>query len=185
MSSSTQASQSVVTSASSLNNLLSTLVSQILAHPMAQNSSTSVASPLQNPQSTCTVPHGPQSTVPQNPAQADIFLVMMLSGNISRCQGCSGRILRGGDGKPLPPPDDLVVQHKEYVLFQNPKSGIFQLSRELRNVYYHPRLSCILSKFPSFRAGQQLRISKVALCKLSAIHKDHIAKEFGVQFISK
>ena len=149
---------------------------------MAQNSSASVASPLQNPQST--VPHGPQSIVPLNPAQADIFLVMMLSGNISRCQGCSGKILRGGDGKPLPPPDDLVVQHKEYVLFQNPKSGIFQLSRELRNVYYHLRSSCI-SKFPSFQAGQQLRISKEALCKLSAVHKDHIAKEFSIQFIFK
>lgn len=124
-------------------------------------------------------------TVPLNPAQADIFLVMMLSGNISCCQGCSGKILQGGG----------VASHYchlmtwlcsiKNVLFQNPKSGIFQLSRELRSVYYHPCLSCILSKFPSFQAGQQLGISKEALCKLSAIHKDHIAKEFGIQFISK
>ena len=111
---------------------------------------------MQGPPSTV-----PQSPVQQQPSQADIFWVMMISGNISHCQGCSGKILRGGDGKPLPPPDDLVMQHKEYyVLFQNPRSGVFQLSRYLRNVYYHPYLSCIRSKFPSFQAGQQLRISK-------------------------
>ena len=98
----------------SINNLLSTLVTQILANHMTQNSS--VAGPLQNTQP---LVQGPPSTVPQipeqpQPSQVDIFWVMMISGNISHCQGCSGKILRrGGDGKPLPPPDDLVMQHKE------------------------------------------------------------------------
>ena len=96
---------------------------------------------------------------------------MLVCGNISRCQGCSGKILRREGGKPLPPPDDLVVQHKEYVLFQNPRSGVFQLSHDLRNVYYHPRLSCIHGKFSSFRAGLHLRISKETLTKLTNVHK--------------
>ena len=132
VSSSTQASPSVVTSGSSLNNLLSTLVSQILAHPMAQNSSASVASPLQNPQST--VPHGPQSYSAPKPSTSrylvgdDAFWQYLPLPRLFRENSARG------DGKPLPPPDDLVVQHKEYVLLQNPKSGIFQLSRELRNV---------------------------------------------------
>ena len=183
--SSPTSASSLSLSALSVNNILSTLVSQILSHPLTPSSSANVPGLLQNPQLSV---QGPQSLGPQSPvqmSQADLFWVMMISGNISRCQGCSGRILRGGDGKPLPPPDDLVVQHKEYVLFQNPKSGIFQVSRDLRNVYYHPRLSCIRSKFPSFQAGQQLRISKEALCKLSAVHKDHIVKEFGIKFIAK
>jgi hypothetical protein len=47
-----------------------------------------------------------------------LFWVMIVGGNISRCQGCSGKIL-----KPLPPPEDLVLQHKEQVLFQNPNTG--------------------------------------------------------------
>ncbi len=63
-----------------------------------------------------------------------LFWILTVSGNISRCQGCAGKILRAADGKPLPPP---VLQHKEQVLFQNPKTGTFQLSHDFRNVYYH------------------------------------------------
>ena len=84
-----------------------------------------------------------QSEVPTTSSSAaanfgHLFYVMYISRNISRCQGCSGKILRAPDGKPLPPPDDLVIQHKEQVLYQNPKTGNFQLSHDFRNVYYHP-----------------------------------------------
>ena len=92
--------------------------------------------------------------------------------------------MRGSDGKQLPPPDDLVVQRKEHVLFQNPKSGVFQLSHKLRNVYYHPGVSCIQIKFLSFKAGQHIRISKDTFTKLTDAHKDHILKEFGIKFTS-
>ena len=81
---------------------------------------------------------------------AGIFWVMVISGNISHCQDCSGKILQGESGKPL---YDLVVQHKEHVLFQNPRSRTFKLSREFRNVYYHPRLSYIRNKISSFQAS--------------------------------
>lgn len=57
-------------SALSVNSLLSTLVSQMLAHP---SSSTSVASLVKNPQSMVQAPH---STVPQGPVQttqADLY----------------------------------------------------------------------------------------------------------------
>lgn len=46
-------------------------------------------------------------------------------GNIFRSQGCSERIVRGPGGKPLPPPGDLIIQHKQQVMFQNPKTGNF------------------------------------------------------------
>ena len=162
-------------SASSVSNLLSTLVSQILAHSPS-------TTPAQNQPS---MSQSLQSSVPQSKVQADLFWVLLITGNISRCQGCSGKILRAGTGKPLPPPDDIVVQHKEHVLFQNPHSGVFQLSHDLRNVYYHPRLSCIRNKFPSFQASQQIRIGKEALSKLTDIHKEHILKEFGIKFVTK
>ena len=47
--------------------------------------------------------------------------------------------VRGVQGKyeSLPTPDDLVLQHKEQVTFQNPKTGSFHLSHDFRN--------CILS----------------------------------------
>ena len=43
------------------------------------------------------------------PAVGDPFAVCFVQGNISRCNGCKGRIRQGDDGKPLPPPDDLAT----------------------------------------------------------------------------
>ena len=48
--------------------------------------------------------------------------------------------MRDASGKPLPSPNDLVIQHKEQVMFNNPNTGKYQLSRDYKNVYYHARL---------------------------------------------
>ena len=109
-----------------------------------------------------------------------LFWIVILSGNISRCQGC--KILRNSDGKALPPPNDLVVQHKEQVLLNNPKTGMYQLSSDHRNVYYHVRLSCVRQKFPSFNPGQHVRVNKDTFLRLTQIHNDYILKEFGIKF---
>lgn len=110
-----------------------------------------------------------------------LFGVMFVSGNISRCQGCLGKISRAANGKPLPPPDDIVLQHKEQVLFQNPKTGIFQLSYDLRNVYYHARFSY---KFKSFQAGAHVRVSMDTHSKIVESHKSYLGKEFGIKFVN-
>ena len=41
-------------------------------------------------------------------------------------------------GKSLPPPDDLVLQYKEQVMYQNPKTGN---SLMMYVVYYHACLA--------------------------------------------
>ena len=110
-----------------------------------------------------------------------LFWIVIVSGNIARCQGCSGKIMRNSDGKPLPPPNDLVVQHKEQVMFNNPNTGKYQLSREYRNVYYHARLNCIQQKFPSFTPIQHCRIDQSTFARFTQAHKDFIAKEFGLK----
>ncbi len=61
---------------------------------------------------------------------------------ISRCQGCRGKIDHTHD--------DLVIQHKEHVLFQNPHTGgshtgRWEMSHDLRNTYYH---ACVTLKHP-------------------------------------
>ena len=115
----------------------------------------------------------------------NLFWIMFLMGNISRCQGCGGKIERGMDGKVLPPPGDLVIQHKEQVVFQNPHSGKFQLSRDYRNVYYHPRLSCLQRKFPQFKAVEHIRTSNEVFKRLTLAHRSYIKKEFSIELHEK
>ena len=54
---------------------------------------------------------------------------------------------RDANNKVLPPPDDIVFGHKEFVIFQNHRSGMFEQSREKRNVYYHTWKTCISPHF--------------------------------------
>ena len=58
------------------------------------------------------------------------FRLMFLNPRISHCQGCRGQILQG-----YTCPRDLVLQHKEHVLFLNPNTGNWQLSHDLCNTY--------------------------------------------------
>ena len=90
--------------------------------------------------------------------------------------------MRTLDGKPLPAPDDLVVQHKEHVLFPNPKKGLFQLSHDLRNVYYHLKIECICKKFPSFNPVQHLHLSNTVLPNLTTVHRQYLTHEFNVKY---
>ena len=112
-----------------------------------------------------------------------LFWIVFVSGNISRCQGCANKIMRNADGKPLPPPNDLVVQHKEQVMFTNPNTGKYLMSREHRNVYYHARVNCIRQKFPSFTPIQHCRINRDTFTNFTEVHKDFIAKEFGLKAV--
>lgn len=68
----------------------------------------------------CKQPHT-CSPVPPLASDADCpdvgspFWFCFVQGNISHCNGCT----RGQDKKPLPPPDNLMVCHKENVFFLN------------------------------------------------------------------
>ena len=97
----------------------------------------------------------------------------------ARCNGCKGKIQRGEDKKPLPPPNDIVLGHKEYVMFQNPHSGTIEVSRDKRNVYYHPWRTCIAPHFYNFKPSQHLNFDSVQ-DNLLPSHKDLLRSEFGL-----
>ena len=112
----------------------------------------------------------------QSPAQ-DPFYLTFVKGNISRCNGCKKRNLRTPQGAPHPPPNDLCLQHKEFVVFENPHTGLHQLSHDLRNVYYHAQKQCI---------GEHARIivpSEVR-AKLNSVHMHHLMLEFGLNILN-
>ena len=81
-------------------NLVSKLISQLLSYSGTYNSADATTI------GTTGVAHNQVSVAPCN--NTGLFWVMIVSGNISRCQGCSEKILRGVDGKSLPPPDDNI-----------------------------------------------------------------------------
>ena len=76
-------------------------------------------------------PHGPKSAVhihtptvvqqEPRPSVSSPLWLCFVRGNISRCNGCKGKIGRMSK-KILPPPDDVVLRHKETVVFQNPNT---------------------------------------------------------------
>ena len=101
------------------------------------------------------------------------FCVMFLNARISRCQGCKGRIEQG-----QPSPGDIVLQHKEHVLFQNPRSGAWQMSKELRNTYYHPRMGCIAPRHPGF-SSSEIQVREDVREVLNHTHLSHLNSEFG------
>jgi len=86
------------------------------------------------------------------------FPIVFVKGNISRCTGCGVCNLRSEDGKPHPPPYDLCLQHKEYVVFANPRTDSHQISSDLRNVYYHAHKRCVEIKHPKFDPATDLKI---------------------------
>ena len=88
---------------------------------------------------------------------------------------------RRGEGKALLlPPDDSVLGHKEYVVYQNLHSGNFEMSREKRNVYYHPWKACIASNFRDFSPRYHITISDHVKNNLQDVHKLFLKLEFGI-----
>lgn len=108
------------------------------------------------------------------------FWLVFIFGNISRCNGCKGKILRDDNKRPLPPPDDIVFGHKEYVIFNNPKSGMFEQSREKRNVYYHPCSNCIVPYFIDFDPNRHIVIPENTKHLLQVQHRQLLKREFNL-----
>ena len=106
------------------------------------------------------------------------FWICFAKGNISRCNGCKGRIGR------LPPPGDIVLQHKERVLFLNPNTGVYQLSRDYRNVYYHALNSCVAPHFSDFSADSHIKVDCSVQGKLVEVHVQHMLKQFNININS-
>ena len=77
-------------------------------------------------------------------------------------------------------PHDVIFQHKEHVLFQNPNSGYWQMSRDLRNTYYHAKLQCLASKHPDFHCSE-ISVSQDVKERLNRVHVNFLREEFGLQ----
>ena len=77
-----------------------------------------------------------------------------------------------------------MLQHKERVLFLNPNTGVYQLSRDHRNVYYHAQKSCVCPHFNNFIADTHIKVDGSVEGKLVDAHVQHLLKEFNINIKS-
>ena len=147
-------------------------------YPCRTLHSTLVIAPTLMPTSSSVAPATP-STSTETP-----FWLMFVKGNITKCTGCGKRSLRRDNGKPHASPNDLCIQHKEHVLFENPYTGNFQMSKDLRNVYYHTNSSCVRTKYPQFNPQMDLKVSREIRAKLTRAHFQLLLQQFGLSFLN-
>ena len=95
------------------------------------------------------------------------FNLWFISGNISKCGGCNNKFV-----KPVIPPFDLCIQHKEWRSFTH--KGTDEQQSRFANTYYHVHLLCIQRNWPCFQ-GSDVVISVEVAQKLTDVHKNFMA----------
>jgi hypothetical protein len=103
------------------------------------------------------------------------FLVVFLNNRIKKCYGCAREFSRKCDGGILGPPNDIVVLHEAYREYY--RSGKKLSSPRPQNTYFHPSVSCIRAKYPSF-VPQCLNIDGVRE-KLLPVHLKYLNALFS------
>ena len=105
------------------------------------------------------------------------FYTKFITGQIRKCQGCKSS-LRLTTGEIPAAPHNLAVARMEIHQWRN-KRGELQKSSKESASHYHVRLSCIQAVEPSF-VGKSLLVPSDINCLLSAIHKEHLQREFDL-----
>lgn len=132
--------------------------------------------PIASPSSatlTATSPIHPASQ--QRPRVESPFWVTFMFGNVSRCNGCKGKIARDPNKKALPPPDDIVLQHKEYVIYQNSRTGHYEQSRDVRPSlpYSLGKKSPVYGKWKEFYFVAKFKEQKLLYYDHESVRKGH------------
>ena len=70
------------------------------------------------------------STPTHSTCQKTPFWLIFSKGNISWCVGCGQCNIQKTDGSVPEPSDDICLQHKEHVVFENPHTGCHQISSD-------------------------------------------------------
>ena len=122
----------------------------------------------------CVLPGTPSTSQPpgqaSTPAMAEEstpFNLCFIAGNISKCAGCGNKYV-----KPVVPPHDLCIQHREWRSF-TPSGGCAQQSK-FAPAYYHANLLCVRRNWVDFQPWQ-LIISPEIAAKLNPMHTSYLA----------
>lgn len=106
--------------------------------------------------------------------QMNPFMITFIQGNISVCFGCK-QYYR----KPVNPPDDLCIVHREWRTFTLAGSPVPQ--SRFGNAYYHLHSMCVRSVWPQFDPKRDLLVPNDVIAALLQCHKD-VLRIFGFNF---
>ena len=79
----------------------------------------------------------------------------------------------------------ISVYSIKNVIFENPHTGMHQLSSDLRNVYNHASVRCVTQEYSTFNPSTDVKVSGEVRAKLSGVHLAHLLTEFGLVFLNK
>jgi hypothetical protein len=129
-----------------------------------QESSSTAGLPLLPPP----LVHYPLSQDSESP-----FELAFISGNISVCRGCRQKYT-----KPVTPPLDLCIRHKEWQEFLGP---LGTPQTRYGNVYYHCNIPCIRSRNPEFEPAM-LCVHPIIAMQLMPVHTEYLASQMPGKF---
>ena len=101
------------------------------------------------------------------------FELAFISGNISICRGCRQKYT-----KPVTPPLDLCIRHKEWQEFLGP---LGTPQTRYGNVYYHCNIPCVRSRNPEFEPTM-LRVHPSIAMQLMPVHTEYLASHMPGKF---
>ena len=109
----------------------------------------------------------PQPSTPVMAEESTPVNLCFIAGNISKCAGCGNKY-----AKPVVPPHDVCIQHREWRSF-TPSGGGAQQSK-FAPAYYHVNLPCVRRNWINFQPWE-LVISPEVSAKLSPVYHNHLA----------
>ena len=132
----------------------------------------------QESRSTTTLPLIPPPLVhcPVSPTSASVqspFELAFISGNIRVCRGCRQKY-----SKPVSPPLDLCIRHKEWQEYLGP---LGTPQTRFGNVYYHCNIPCVRSRNPDFEPSMLLVHPSIAM-QLMPIHTEFLTSHMPGRF---
>ena len=117
------------------------------------------------------------SSSPQSPSDHDHFEVVFLTKRVKKCYGCSREFAKQPDGSNLQPPYDIVIRHADHREYYY--EGEKRSTKQKQNTYFHPSLTCVMSKCSSFNP-HYLNISGVQN-DLLPVHITFLKNNLGMQ----
>ena len=104
------------------------------------------------------LPSSPQS----QSDHVDQFELVFLTKRVKKCYGCSKEFAKQPDGSNLQPLYDIVIRHADYREYYY--EGEKRSTKQKQNTYFHPSLTCIITKCSSFNPLSISLVSRISYC---------------------